>query len=309
MARINELIGTGTADLVKKDDLATLQKLQAEFSAELTNLRGRVDTLEAHTATLAANQFSTTTKLQGQVIISVNAGGFNGNRIIDPTGRVLATTNPNPTLVSRTGIDLNTSFTGTDLLKLRLETGNTGNAYNAGYVLEPNFGSSLDYAINPPTTGQIATGRIFYTFRPTADLSVSLGPDIRTTDYVDFNSYAKLSFLDFSTQAFVNNYILFPVSGPASGAAIDWKPGNGAISVRGLYAAANAANPGESGVLIAAAPFIALLYPQAFNPNTVSKQGLFGSTYQGTVELEYAPSRTWAIRLEYSGGRSPRSRL
>lgn len=307
LERINELIATATADLVKKQDLATLQRLQAEFSSELATLRGRVDTLEAHTAELVANQFSTTTKLGGQVIVSVNGGGFNGDRIIDPTGRVLATTNPNPTVVYRAGIDLNTSFTGTDLLKLRLETGsgsipNRGDLDNVGSVLEPNFGSGLDYSINPPTTGELAIGRLFYTFRPTADLSVSFGPDIRTTDYVDFNSYAKLSFRDFSTQAFINNYILFPISGPASGAAIDWKPGNGAISLRGLYAAADAANPGERGLLIGPAPFIPLLYPQIFNPNTVSKRGLFGDTYQGTVELEYAPTRDWAVRLQYSGG-------
>ena len=41
--RVNELIATATADLVTKQDLATLQRLQEEFSAELATLRGRVD--------------------------------------------------------------------------------------------------------------------------------------------------------------------------------------------------------------------------------------------------------------------------
>ena len=45
--RVNELIATATADLVTKQDLATLQRLQEEFSAELATLRGRVDALEA----------------------------------------------------------------------------------------------------------------------------------------------------------------------------------------------------------------------------------------------------------------------
>ncbi|PMB23402.1 iron uptake porin, partial [Fischerella thermalis] len=71
--RVNELIATATAELVTKEDLATLQRLQEEFSAELATLRGRVDALEARTAELEANQFSTTTKLVGEAIFNLGA--------------------------------------------------------------------------------------------------------------------------------------------------------------------------------------------------------------------------------------------
>ncbi|MEM7580986.1 MAG: iron uptake porin, partial [Cyanobacteria bacterium P01_A01_bin.80] len=64
--RVNELIRTATDNLVSREDLATLQRLQEEFSAELATLRGRVDALEARTAELEANQFSTTAKLKGE---------------------------------------------------------------------------------------------------------------------------------------------------------------------------------------------------------------------------------------------------
>ena len=74
--RINELISTGKDNLVSREDLATLQRLQQEFTIELATLRGRVDALEARTAELEATQFSTTTKLTGQAIFAVNAGGF-----------------------------------------------------------------------------------------------------------------------------------------------------------------------------------------------------------------------------------------
>jgi len=60
--KINEIISAGLADKVGKEDLATLQKLQEEFAAELATLRGRVDALDAKTAKLEAQQFSTTTK-------------------------------------------------------------------------------------------------------------------------------------------------------------------------------------------------------------------------------------------------------
>jgi Carbohydrate-selective porin, OprB family/S-layer homology domain len=76
--RINELIATTTSDLVSREDLATLQKLQEEFVAELKTLRGKVDSLETRTDELAANQFSPTTKLSGITIVGVQ--GRSGNR-------------------------------------------------------------------------------------------------------------------------------------------------------------------------------------------------------------------------------------
>ncbi|PSB56057.1 hypothetical protein C7B79_32655, partial [Chroococcidiopsis cubana CCALA 043] len=79
--RVNELIATATADNVTKEDLATLQRLQEEFSAELATLRGRVDALEARTSELEANQFSTTTTLTGEVI-AVVADVFGDERAV-----------------------------------------------------------------------------------------------------------------------------------------------------------------------------------------------------------------------------------
>jgi Carbohydrate-selective porin, OprB family/S-layer homology domain len=63
--RVNELIAASTANLVKKEDLMALKKLQEQFAAELATLRGRVTTLETKTALLEKQQFSTTTKLSG----------------------------------------------------------------------------------------------------------------------------------------------------------------------------------------------------------------------------------------------------
>ncbi|WP_141699713.1 iron uptake porin [Nostoc sp. KVJ20] len=76
--RVNELITTATNDLVTREDLAILQKLQSEFSPELATLRGRVDSLEARTAEIKANQFSATTKLNGLLIVGVQ--GRTSNR-------------------------------------------------------------------------------------------------------------------------------------------------------------------------------------------------------------------------------------
>jgi len=67
--------------LVRKEDLATIQQLQQQFAAELATLHGRVDVLEAHTAQLSAQQFSTTTKLNGEIIFAV-AGVNNGRQAV-----------------------------------------------------------------------------------------------------------------------------------------------------------------------------------------------------------------------------------
>jgi hypothetical protein len=114
MDRVNELIAAATADMASKEDLATLQKLQEEFAAELATLRGRVDAVEAKVATLEKQQFSTTTKLKGEAIFNVS----------DEFG----TGNDNTTVLqNRVRLALNTSFTGKDLLVTRLAAGN----YNA----------------------------------------------------------------------------------------------------------------------------------------------------------------------------------
>jgi ATP/maltotriose-dependent transcriptional regulator MalT len=61
----------GSRNRVMREDLASMQRLQEEFAAELATLRGRVDVLEARASELEANQFSTTTKLNGEVIFGL----------------------------------------------------------------------------------------------------------------------------------------------------------------------------------------------------------------------------------------------
>ncbi|MEH2023119.1 iron uptake porin [Nostoc sp.] len=130
LSRINELITTATADLVKKEDLATLQKLQEQFAAELVTLRGRVDAVEERTAKLEVNQFSTTTKLNGEAII---AG-------IGATGGAPNKSDPNIMLVNRVRLNLTTSFTGKDLLITGLQAYNFLGGANGQGSLQESLG-------------------------------------------------------------------------------------------------------------------------------------------------------------------------
>lgn len=123
--RVNELIATATADQVTKEDLGTLQRLQEEFSAELATLRGRVDALEARTAEIEANQFSTTTKLTGEVIVAV-ADTF-GDELAVRSGEAQGSRGEeenNTILGDRARLNFDTSFGGQDLLRTRLQARN-----------------------------------------------------------------------------------------------------------------------------------------------------------------------------------------
>jgi hypothetical protein len=113
--RISELLAASTADLATKEDLATLQRLQEEFAAELAALRGRVDVLDARVSALEANQFSTTTKLGGETLFFVANlyGGDSDDTDLDNqvAGQY------------RVRLNFDTSFSGTDLLRVRLQAG------------------------------------------------------------------------------------------------------------------------------------------------------------------------------------------
>lgn len=113
--KINDIIASGLADKVSKTDLATLQKLQEEFASELSTLRGRVDALDAKTAKIEAQQFSTTTKLVGQAIVAVSASGSGTDNLLSATGSPTRLSGKaNATVISRVRLNFNTTFKGCD---------------------------------------------------------------------------------------------------------------------------------------------------------------------------------------------------
>jgi hypothetical protein len=149
--RVNELIASGLANAVIREDLATLQRLQNEFAAELATLRGRVDSLEARTAELEANQFSTTTKLSGDAIFAVS----------DLFGDDFGSRN-NTVFQDRVRLTLDSSFTGDDRLRTRLLIGNfqnftqPGNEAKFGYAANTGNGVVLDTLSYLFSVGDIA---------------------------------------------------------------------------------------------------------------------------------------------------------
>nr|WP_310413659.1 carbohydrate porin [Chamaesiphon sp. OTE_8_metabat_110] len=116
---------------------------------------------------------------------------------------------------------------------------------------------------------------------------------------IDRNRYANTSFRDFSTAAITNNFILLPRPGGA-GAVIDWQLDR-QFSIRGVYIASSGSTslPENQQFLGGGSPNDIRLFPLGGGGST---GGLFGDPYLGVVEVEYAPTKSIAMRLQYSGG-------
>ncbi|MBD1829765.1 iron uptake porin [Microcoleus vaginatus GB1-A2] len=161
--QITQLIGS-TGNLVTQDDLAILQRLQEEFAAELATLRGRVDGLEARTAELEANQFSTTTKLAGEVVFGVS-DTFSGD------GLSLEDDETVTNFGYRVRLNLLTSFTGRDLLRTRLQAVNTAR-YDRATATGTNMAR---LAFDGDEGSQITLDELYYRF-PVGGATVFVGP-------------------------------------------------------------------------------------------------------------------------------------
>jgi hypothetical protein len=117
--RVNELIATATTDLVKQDDLVTLQKLQEQFAVELASLRDRMNALDTKITTLEQQQFSVTTKLNGFVSTAIQ--GRSPNRAdVNPRDGIRDTDDPGTHLnvVTQSYLYLTTQFSPRDFLYL-----------------------------------------------------------------------------------------------------------------------------------------------------------------------------------------------
>ena len=136
--QIERLIAASEA--VLREDIDTLSRLMQEFEAELATLSGRVDNMESRIAFLEDHQFSTTTKLAGEVIFAMtgNFGSNNNNQVI---------------LGDRVRLEFNTSFTGDDRLVTRLAAGSF-KPFRNKYEVDSNLGSIDIGEVESATTTQ-----------------------------------------------------------------------------------------------------------------------------------------------------------
>lgn len=226
--KIQELIAAATADFVKKEDLETVKRLQEEFAAELASLRGRVEVLEARTATLETQQFSTTTKLNAQMIWAVR----------DTFGdRVGGNSDDSQTILAqRTRLNLETSFTGKDLFRTRLEFSNFGDlsATTGTNMMSLNFDDNTG-------NNRVLIPHLRYYTPIGAKLSLVIGPaGIGFTDITDTVTPATVADDGLGVPSRFGEYNPFFRRG-GGGAAINWNISPNLVLTTG-YLAGGAGN-------------------------------------------------------------------
>jgi hypothetical protein len=287
MDRINELIAAGTADLVKKEDLLAVQKLQEEFAAELATLRGRVDALDARTATLEKQQFSTTTKLTGEVIFMI-ADTFgdratrtgNGSFLGGVTAGNEATLRDDQTetiFANRVRLALDTSFTGRDRLRTRLQARNITPFNNFTGTNQTRLG--VDGLDNP--TNSVLIDKLFYRFPLGNKLTVQI--DAVNSELQD-TVITTLSPFESS--------------------------GSGAVSRFGrfnpFYRGVNSpGSPGSAGITFAYKFNNALRleggYLSGINSNDpAEKRGLFNGSQAALAQVVFSPNPAFTVALAYA---------
>ena len=303
--RVNELIAAATTDLVKKEDLATLQKLQEEFAAELATLQGKVDGLEARTTTLEKQQFSTTTKLNAEVVVGISG--------VLPVDRALTTdqwrtinngapatqagidarraaafgndsrSQSNTVLGDRVRLNFDASFNGTDLLRARLQARNIF-TFNGAVTGTNQTRLGVDGRGPGNVDNSVELSLLHYRFAPTPLTTVWLGTG--NNDGLEYNDY-------------VPNLSPFASSG------------SGAISRFGRFNPIYRANVGtgliinqklgkEFSFLNKFTLSAGYLVPTGTANNPADKNGLFNGDYAALGQVMFQPSPQFSIAGTYT---------
>jgi hypothetical protein len=261
LERIVQLIGrTDTSNLVTKQDLAAVQRLTEEFKAELATLRGRVDVLEARTSELEANQFSTTTKLNGEVIFAAADGIGKGSNSV-------------PFVGYRTRLNFDTSFTGSDLLRTRLQVVGMDGFYPNS---NPSPEGELRFSAGAFGTGSNNVGldALLYSFligkKTTVIVEANAGAadDFTNTvnPYIDGDGGSG-ALSNFGTR----NSIYYFLGGSGLGIKHQFSD---RLELSLGYLATNAANPAASN-------------------------GIFDGPYGAMAQLTFKPSASFTLGLTY----------
>ena len=242
LQQVERLVRTSGEGFASKQDLATLQRLIEQFGPELATLRGRVDALEARTSELEATQFSTTTKLNAEVVLALAgvASGetVNGNRV-----------NKNPVLGDRVRLNFDTSFTGKDLLRTRLQAVNL-NAFSSNATFTPE--GDLRFAggtFDPSNNNEVGIDALLYQFPIGEKTTVVIEANAGAID--DFTNTVNPS-LDGDggsgalTHFGTRNPIYYLLNGAGIGLKHEFSE-NFEVSLG--YLANDAANPGEGSGL------------------------------------------------------------
>jgi hypothetical protein len=222
-----------------------LKRLMKEFEQELAVLKGRVDGLEARVGELEATQFSTTTKLSGLATFVLGANSFSGSasHLVQANKAAFGAATFNYDLQ----LNYDTSFTGNDLLRTTLRSGNFDGDHNSFGGAGPSGLSQLEVAFQEDAGPNIVgIDRLFYQF-PLGDFTFTLGGRVGQEDMLAIwpSVYPAETVLDVLTLggapgAYNKNL--------GAGAGVWWQRNGFAISANYVTANGSNGNPNEGGI-------------------------------------------------------------
>jgi hypothetical protein len=262
-----------------------LKRLMKEFEQELAILKGRVDGLEARVGELEATQFSTTTKLKGQATFVVGANSFAGDAT-DGAGVKRADAAAAQSGATTFNYDLklflDTSFTGRDLLRTVLRSGNFANSAFSGngYVGLDSLEVAFEEDSGPNSVG---VNRLFYQFPIGDSFTATVGGLVRQDDMLAVwpSAYPADTVLDFFTYAGAPGAYNLTLG---QGAGLSWESDDFSVSANYLSNNGSNSNPGSGN-----------------NACGATSGGIANacSGNNGTVQVAYAPEN-WGLAAAYN---------
>jgi hypothetical protein len=225
MDRIGDLINASTADAAKKEDLATLRKLQEQFSAELATLSGRVGSLEGRVGTLEKQQFSTTTKLSGQTIIGLQARTANKAAFFPSNG---------PADTDDPGTNFTLGYTTNSMLLVGLQAGNLTTA--------PSLNNDVRLSYEGNTANGLRISDLTYRQMLGRNFAMIVGAEGLNAISV-FRGASRVESAGFGPiSALSQRNPIVSIGAGSAGAGFDWQI-TPRISLQGVYSAGNAGSP------------------------------------------------------------------
>ncbi|WP_308253969.1 iron uptake porin [Geminocystis sp. GBBB08] len=265
MQQMERLIAS--SESVLRSDIEKLKRLITEFETELAALGARVDNLEGRVAFLEDNQFSTTTKLTGEVIMSLATAFNDDTSSFDGLTKGAKPVNENQTVLSyRSRFNFDTSFMGKDRLRVRIQAGNII-PFNGNTDM-----TRLSYDTN--TSNDMVLDDLFYRFPIGNKITAFVGTNAMNIDKVfDVdNPYLESDSTGTLTRFFRRNPLVF--RGPeGTGGGIKVKL-NDQWNFNTLYVARNASSP-EDG------------------------KGFFNGAFSTGAQIGFSPSKPLKLSLAY----------
>jgi hypothetical protein len=256
-----------------------LKKLLNEFKGELAVLKGRVDGLDAKVGQLEANQFSTTTKLAGVATMTLGAAS-NGKTAETNLGGSA----PDDHIAFNYDLKLNldTSFTGKDLLRTTLRANNFQNN-----IFGQNGSAALEVASSPSNTAVDAIGinRLFYQFPVGKGFTATVGAKVRQDDMLAMwpTAYGADTILDRMTYAGASGAYSLNLG---AGAGLTYKNPNGFNASVNYVSNQLSANSSGSSYFY-------------YGSGAFAEESGVGSASTTTVQVGYA-KQNWGAAFAYT---------